>query len=80
VANWLCAWGNEIRSSGAIPNTQEWHVISDGDIHALPDPIGFETVLELSRYVYRCDRCDRLHVFWNGIDEWPPTIYVPEQG
>ena len=52
--------------------------MSDGDLHGLPEQATFQDVLGSSRYVYRCDQCDRLHVFWDGIGEWPPTIYAPE--
>jgi len=79
MAKWLCRCGAEIRSSGELPNPQEWHAISDADLHELPEQTDFGGVLDHSRYVYRCDQCDRLHVFWNGLDEWPPTIYAPEE-
>lgn len=78
MAKWLCPCGNQIQSSGAIPNPQEWHAMSDADLHGLPEQATLEDVLGPSRYVYRCDRCDRLHIFWDGIGEWPPTIYAPE--
>lgn len=78
MTKWLCPCGNQIRSSGAIPNPQEWHLLSDTDLDELPEQITFEGILGKSQYVYRCDQCDRLHVFWNGIDEWPPNIYMPE--
>jgi hypothetical protein len=29
MAKWLCPCGNQIRFSGAIPNPQEWHLLSD---------------------------------------------------
>jgi hypothetical protein len=81
---WLCPCGNQIRSSGAIPNPQEWHFLSDADLselfgedeHALG--ITPEDVLGRSQFAYRCDQCGRLHVFWDGIGEWPPAIYMPE--
>ena len=82
MAKWLCPCGNQIRSSGAIPNPQEWHFLSDADLGELfdnHDPgITPEDVLGRSRFAYRCDQCGRLHVFWDGIGDWPPVIYAPE--
>jgi hypothetical protein len=71
-----------MRSSGTIPNAQEWHLISDSELNnifdrPISDIVG-DDVLQRSVYVYRCERCDRLHVYWDGIGEWPPAIYVRE--
>jgi hypothetical protein len=82
MAKWLCPCGNQIRSSGAIPNPQEWHLLSDADLSELFEDrvqdVSPEDVERRSRYAYRCDQCGRLHVFWDGLGEWPPTIYSPE--
>lgn len=78
MAKWLCPCGNQIRPSGDIPNPREWHVLSDADLHELPDQVTFEDILGRSQYVYRCNRCDRLHVFWEGVGSGPPAIYAPE--
>jgi len=32
MAKWVCPCGNTIRSSGSIPNPQEWHIVSDADL------------------------------------------------
>jgi hypothetical protein len=37
-----------------------------------------EVVLHRATYAYRCEQCDRLHVYWEGIGQWPPTVYAPE--
>ena len=80
MAKWLCPCGNQIRSSGEIPNPQEWRVISDQEIDAVltvdAGPQVAEQLLDQARFAYRCERCDRLHVYWNGIGEWLPTVYV----
>jgi hypothetical protein len=81
VAKWVCPCGNQIRSSGSIPNPQEWHLLSDSSMSELFDDaptVAAEDILHRTSYVYRCERCDRLHVFWDGIGEWPPTIYRPD--
>jgi hypothetical protein len=81
MAKWLCQCGNQMRSSGAIPNPQEWHLVSDPAIGELFDrerAVEVEDVLDRAKFVYRCEQCDRLHVFWDTIGDWPPTIYVPE--
>jgi len=83
MAKWVCPCGNTIRSSGAIPNPQEWHIVSDVNVDAvasaapLPDDDAIVTFHRLTHLVYRCERCDRLHIFWNP-DQWPPSIYAPE--
>ncbi len=55
-------------------------MMSDADLHELPEHADFDDVLGPSRRVYRCDACDRLHIFWDGLSEWQPTIYAPEAG
>jgi hypothetical protein len=78
MAKWRCPCGNTIRSSGAIPNPQEWHLIADAEPILEQDPMTLDGLLGRSKFVYRCERCDRLHVFWDGLgaDEW--TTYAPE--
>jgi hypothetical protein len=84
MAKWACPCGNQIRSSGAIPNPQEWHLTSDATADELfddsPGGPSFEQFLDRSVLAYRCEQCGRLHVYWSGIGEWPPTIYLPESG
>lgn len=85
MAKWLCPCGNPIRSSGEIPNPQEWRIIADRELDDAawshdPGPGATAAFLDQARYVYRCERCDRLHIFWDGIGEWPPTIYAKEDG
>ena len=82
MAKWLCPCGNQLRSSGEIPNPQEWRIIADAELDdALwsdqpgPSAAGF---LDQARYVYRCEQCDRLHIYWHGIGDLPPTIYAKE--
>lgn len=53
-------------------------MLSDADLIELPRQSTYEDVLSRSQYLFRCANCDRLHVFWEGINEWPPTVYAPE--
>ena len=57
-------------------------MLADADLGALFDdhapPVAADEVLARSRFAYRCDQCDRLHLFWAGLENWPPTIYAPE--
>jgi hypothetical protein len=80
MAKWSCACGNTIRSSGAIPNPQEWKLISDARFGPLFDTenVTVEQILDASVYAYRCERCDRLHVYWSGLGDYPPTTYIRE--
>lgn len=35
-----------------------------------PAPAVAQELLNVARFVYRSEQCDRMHVFWDGIDEW----------
>ena len=84
MAKWACPCGNTIRSSGSIPNPQEWHILSDADETHVAESAGFSddaSIVEFNertRLVYRCEQCGRLHVYWDREQTWPPTVYVPE--
>jgi hypothetical protein len=57
VAKFLCTCGVIVRTGGAIPNPNEWHLISD-DGHD-PELPGSE-LLSLSILAWRCAACGRL--------------------
>ena len=67
-----------------MPNPQEWHLISDANASELfdesPDDVAVEQVLDRAGFAYKCEQCDRLHVYRNGLGDWPPTIYARESG
>jgi len=77
VAKWLCACGDVIQSSGSIPNSQEWLLVSDQDMDAFTGLVRSEDVYAAMSHAFRCGSCDRLHVFWAGIDQ-EPAVYVRE--
>jgi hypothetical protein len=84
MAKWLCPCGNTIRSSGSIPNPQQWRIVSDSDLTqvasaaGLTDDAAVVEFVDLTRLVYRCESCGRLHVYWDREQTWPPSVYVPE--
>ncbi len=57
VAKFLCTCGAVVRTSGEIPNPNEWHLISDDD-HDPELPAG--DLLSLSILAWRCAACGRL--------------------
>lgn len=77
MAKFLCACGGLIRTSGGIPNPQQWNLISDEGFEVF-----WESEVDASRvysefiHAYRCDDCGRLWIFWQGYDA-SPTEYVP---
>ena len=84
MAKWLCRCGNTIRSSGSIPNPQEWRLIADADLEdvagaaSIRDDDQIRMFDELTRLAYRCESCGRLHVFWDAEQSWPPSVYALE--
>lgn len=79
MAKWLCTCGNLMRSSGAMPNPQEWHLLPDTILMNLSDEVRIDDVTSQFTFAYRCEDCDRLHVFWHDLGK-DPTIYAPETG
>jgi len=56
-------------------------VLADADLGELFDdhapPVAAEEVLGRSRFAYRCDQCDRLHLFWAGLETGrPPSTHL----
>jgi rubredoxin len=57
VAKFICTCGSLVRTSGAIPNPNEWHLIADKDFD--PDLSGMD-LLGYSILAWRCAACGRL--------------------
>jgi hypothetical protein len=76
MAKWLCVCGQVIRSSGNIPNPQEWLLLSDAEFEAFDQPIPTHELYLKARHVYRCPVSDHLWIFWDG-PEGPPRLYAP---
>ncbi|MFC5267663.1 hypothetical protein ACFPJ1_36580 [Kribbella qitaiheensis] len=78
MAKWLCACGTTIRSSGEIPNPMQWMLMSDQDFDAFSGLVQAEDVYMGMTIAFRCPTCDRLHIFWRGMDD-DPVVYAPER-
>ena len=76
MAEWLCLCGQVIRSSGAIPNPDEWHLLSDVDFERFEGQINAEDVYMATTIAYRCPASDHLWIFWDGLDG-DPSVYAP---
>lgn len=59
VAKFLCSCGNQISTSGSIPNPSEWHLIADSDFDIDRDGNHF---MAHSVLAWVCAVCGRLWV------------------
>lgn len=76
MAKFLCTCGGLVRTSGGIPNPQQWNLISDVRFDDFTSQVEAEEVYAAATHAYRCDDCGRLWIFWQGYDALP-TEYVP---
>lgn len=77
MARFRCVCGEQIVTSGLIPNPIEWRCLSDEDLVAASDGlIEVDDVYMQSPFMYRCPRSDHLWIFWRGFDQ-PPSLYGP---
>jgi hypothetical protein len=72
-----CKCGTTLRISGEIPNPLEWLIISDQDFDAFTGPIDAEQLYHKVKSMLKCPDCDRLWIFWNGMQE-PPACYTQD--
>lgn len=77
MAKWRCLCGQVIRSSGAIPNPDEWRLLSDVAFERLNGMVDAEDIYLSTTIAYRCPASDHLWIFWNGFDR-APSVYSPE--
>jgi hypothetical protein len=60
-----------------IPHPYQWMLTSDQDFDAFTGLVQTEDVYNNATIAFRCPQCDRLHVYWRGI-EGDATAYAPE--
>jgi hypothetical protein len=68
-----------VQASGEIPNPSELLLISDTDFDAFSGTVEAEDVYQAMSHAFRCANCDRLHVFWSGLEQ-EPTVYAVDGG
>lgn len=76
MAKFLCVCGMTIRTSGSIPNPNEWRALSDVDFDAFSGAIDAEDLYLRTTIMYRCPQSDHLWIYWDGFDN-SPTLYSP---
>ncbi|HSR85212.1 MAG TPA: hypothetical protein VLM11_13640 [Streptosporangiaceae bacterium] len=52
-------------------------MISDADFDAFSGTVLAEDLYLAMSHAFRCAKCDRLYVFWTGLNH-DPAVYVPE--
>ncbi len=77
MARFQCLCGEQIVTSGAIPNPIEWRCLSDDDFDAFHGRIDAEDIYMQTTLMYRCPKSDHLWFFWQGIGN-SPTLYAPQ--
>ena len=76
MGKFSCHCGDLVRVSGAIPNPQEWKILSDVDFDAFSGQVDAEALYLACRSMMRCPTCDRLWVYWDGFGADP--CYAPQ--
>lgn len=71
----ICTCGIRL-GFGAIPNPNEWLMISDDRFDDFRGNDLEELYKQMSSFL-KCSDCGRLWVFWNGFDA-DPFCYAPE--
>lgn len=77
MARFRCVCGEEIVTSGEIPNPLQWQCLSDADFDAWTGLVYAEDIYRKTTIMFRCPRSDHLWFFWNGFEN-PPTLYGPQ--
>jgi hypothetical protein len=76
MAKFKCVCGEQITTSGYIPNADEWRLISDIEFDTIEGTVDAESLYRRMKIAYRCPSSDHLWVFWDGFDA-PPRLYAP---
>lgn len=71
-----CNCGNIIWL-GDIPSPHQLLIIPDIDFDKYWKKMNVEELFEEMKIIVKCDKCNRLHIFWEGFDK-PPQIYVED--
>ncbi len=78
MANFLCSCGEQLSTSGSIPNPNEWHLIADRDFDIERDGTHLMTHAVLA---WVCPACGRLWVESGPVNDASRGIklwqYVP---
>lgn len=72
----ICKCGNVI-GLGEIPSQNQSLIISDLKFDYFQGNVDVEEIYKEMKIVVHCNKCERLHVFWDGFN-FIPTIYKKE--
>ncbi|WP_164478511.1 hypothetical protein [Mycolicibacterium stellerae] len=71
--------GTEIRTSGDIPNENEWKLFSDVEFDQYSGQVDVEKLYLAGTIAFRCPVSDHLWIYWDGFDK-TPQLYEPIPG
>ncbi len=79
MAKFVCLCGTIIRTSGNIPNENEWKLISDVEFDKYSGQVDVEKLYLAGTIAFRCPVSDHLWIYWDGFDN-APQLYEPIPG
>ncbi len=79
MAKFVCVCGTEIRTSGDIPNENEWKLFSDVEFDQYSGQVDVEKLYLAGTIAFRCPVSDHLWIYWDGFDK-TPQLYEPIPG
>lgn len=79
MAKFVCVCGTVIRTSGNIPNENEWKLLSDVDFDKYSGLVDAEELYRAGTIAFRCPISGHLWIYWDGFDK-TPQLYEPIPG
>lgn len=76
MAKFRCVCGENITTSGAIPNPNEWLYISDVDFERYSGTVDAEALYQAFGSAFVCPRSGHIWIFKRGFDH-DPEGYAP---
>lgn len=76
MVKFLCVCGYPIRTSGDIPHTYQWSLLSDVDFDRCSGTVDAGVLYEQATLMFRCPQSDHLWIYWRGPGH-PPSLYSP---
>jgi hypothetical protein len=70
MPSFSCTCGERL-DLGAVPNPNEWLLISDVDYDSFSEEVHTEVLYKHFQHMLKCPTCDRLWIFWGGFGEKP---------
>jgi len=78
MAKYACPYcAGFAHTSGAIPNPNEWLLISDEDRDGMQESINSDELYKQFLHLFKCVSCEAIAIFWAGLSE-APTWYEPK--